>query len=781
MLKNYLKFCVLVVAVFLTVVALFLPTSHSKTIITKETVDDKTDVSTVNQEGFHELVAKSYDFRFGKDRPFAPGNATTYNEQFIDPKDFIPSSRCATCHTDVHPQWEESAHANSFVDPFYQKNVIDLQEQKNVAFTRHCESCHNPVALFSGTLTDEPVVSDRSFDRDGVSCIVCHSIDKVDGRGIGGYSMGQPALIAEVSGEKVLRATDDDITNDIDGHKRAMMRPLLKRPEFCAACHKSQVPKELNDYKFQRAFMVGDEYQRSSFSKETPHPAYVREKQTCNTCHMARVETENYDVSVKEETIVSHRFAAANTALPMALGFKKQFEEVVNFLKDDKVAIDIFALHVSDKGGEKKSKMYAPLNTESFKVSAEDIVTADVVITNKDIGHSFPPELRDFYEAFIRFEVKDDSGRVLFKSGYFDKEGDLEKSAHNYKTFLVAENGKLNDLHHIWITKVVAHNNSIQSGRSDVTRYRFKIPNDLTGSLSLKASLDYRRFTKVYSDYVIGKDTKLPFVTMAETKEKIEVGTKKPKGQKNSKEMPDWWRWNNYGIALLDHKQYQPAGRAFQKVIDFKNGYRSRAFVNKAIALMNLGNWKDARKLVSKSLQLRPMDFRTIYQQARIEKNFSRLITAEAKFKAVLKEYPNDRLTLQQLGELSKIKSESVEGEKRKTLLTEAQRYFERILEIDPEDLSATYNLMLISQKLGDRQKARALSRVFQDLKPDTQVAYISREFLEGNPEVNNESTPFHVHRLERFESSREILKYPHIADIDWSKTLTTTADYNAD
>ena len=56
-----------------------------------------------------------------------------------------------------------------------------------------------------------------------------------------------------------------------------MMRPLLKQPEFCAACHKSQVPKELNDYKFFRAFAVGDELQMSSFSKESPHPFYVRE------------------------------------------------------------------------------------------------------------------------------------------------------------------------------------------------------------------------------------------------------------------------------------------------------------------------------------------------------------------------------------------------------------------------------------------------------------------------------------------------------------------------
>ena len=155
--KNYLKFGVILATIALAIVGFVFAGQFTNA----KTVDVSIPVETAKTsetKDFHSQVAKSYDFRFGEDDPFAPGNATTYNGQFIDPKDFIPSARCASCHTDIHPQWEESAHAKSFVDPFYQKNVIDLQEQKNIAFTRHCESCHNPVALFSGSLTDEPFV-----------------------------------------------------------------------------------------------------------------------------------------------------------------------------------------------------------------------------------------------------------------------------------------------------------------------------------------------------------------------------------------------------------------------------------------------------------------------------------------------------------------------------------------------------------------------------------------------------------------------------------------------
>ena len=97
-------------------------------------------------------IAETYDFKFGPN-PFAPSNATSVTGTFIPGESFVASTRCGTCHTDAHAQWRQSAHGNAFREPFYQKNVKDLQSQKGIEFTRHCESCHNPAALFSGALT----------------------------------------------------------------------------------------------------------------------------------------------------------------------------------------------------------------------------------------------------------------------------------------------------------------------------------------------------------------------------------------------------------------------------------------------------------------------------------------------------------------------------------------------------------------------------------------------------------------------------------------------------
>lgn len=708
---------------------------------------------------YNSWISESYDFRFGKDKPFSPSNATTFNGKFIDPKDFTPAARCGTCHTDTHPQWLQSAHRNSFREPFYTKNVNDLISQRNIAFTRHCESCHNPTALFSGALTDQPQFKSRPFDQDGVSCMVCHSIESVNGKGIGGYVMGQPALLQKTDGTKIVDVSDQQILDNVEDHKRAMMRPLLKQPEFCGACHKSQVPKELNDYKFFRAFAVADELQMSSFSKESPHPYYVRDKETCNSCHMPKEATKYFDASAKDGVISSHNWAAANTAIPAFYGYKEQLDKVTKFLQDDKMGVDIFALRRKKQNSDKE-EFIAPMNREDFKIKAGDDLTADVVVTNKNIGHSFPPELRDFYEAYVEFTVSDAEGKPLYKSGFIKTDGELDDSAHAYKTHLVKEDGTHNTLHFIWKTKVVAQNAAIPSGRSDVARYKFTIPKDIGGQVKLKAELQYRRFTRAYSDYALGKSVDLPIVTMATSERLLQVGGENKKEAIDPKAMPDWKRWNNYGIALMDQKQFAEAADAFDEVIGFKNEYRAFAYTNRALALMELSDWKNAEKFIERALKLDGENMRAVFQRGRIKRVGSNLEGAEADFKQVLAKYPRDRMTLQQLGELAKIKSESVPREQRDEQLKVAVDYFNQIIAIDPEDSGAHYNLMILCQKLGLREQAREEAKIFQDLKDDTQTTPLASAFLELNPHIGNESLPFHTHDLKPFQAVWEKENY---------------------
>jgi len=683
-------------------------------------------------------TAKSYDFKFGPN-PFAPGNATSATGTFIPGEMFVNSKRCGTCHTDAHAQWRQSAHGNAFKEPFYQKNVKDLQNQRGIEYTRHCESCHNPAALFSGALTKNSKVK-RPFDEDGVSCIACHSIQSVNGRGIGGYVMNEPALLVKEDGARLLAGvTDQQILDDIPSHRRAMMRPVLKTPEFCGACHKSQVPKELNDYKFLRAFMVADELQMSSFSKESPHPFYVRDRETCNSCHMKKEAAPLFDVSAKDGKLASHRWAAANTAIPYFYKWPEQIDAVTKFLEDDKLGVDIFALRRKSPGVSVE-EFIAPLNRSNFTVSPGDRINAEIVITNKNIGHSFPPELRDFYEAYVEFIVSDEQGKELYHSGFLQPNGYLDESAHNYKTYLVKADGSYNDKHHIWRTRVFAQNNQIQSGRSDLARYQFRVPANASGALHLVARVRYRRFTRVFSDYSLGKSVDYPIVTMAATEYVMRVGRNDPApaaaAAKNV--MPDWRRWNNYGIALFDQRQYPLAIDAFTHAAQLDEKYRPFANTNRALGYLELEQYDQAANILADVVKNNPDNMRALFQQARILTKRGQLEQAEANIRKVLVAYPRDRLSLQQLGELCKIKRD-YQG---------ALECFEKILAIDPEDLGAHYNLMLIYRKLGRNDEAKREAKIFADLKDDPGALSLANQFLRKHPEMSNESVFWHVHDL---------------------------------
>src|SRR5215471_14118343 len=64
----------------------------------------------------------SYELPFGPN-PFFPSQAKADFKGFATAADFAPASYCSACHQEIHREWRESAHANSFRAPFYLKNV----------------------------------------------------------------------------------------------------------------------------------------------------------------------------------------------------------------------------------------------------------------------------------------------------------------------------------------------------------------------------------------------------------------------------------------------------------------------------------------------------------------------------------------------------------------------------------------------------------------------------------------------------------------------------------
>ncbi len=695
---------------------------------------------------FHDAMTAKYDYAFGKDTPFLMSNATTSNGQFIDPKDFPTAQYCGHCHEAAYRQWRESIHSNAFREPWYTKNVDMLIAEKGVESSRHCEGCHNPVALLSGSLS-KGMPEKRPFEEEGVTCSTCHSIQSVNTTGTGSYVMGVPAVLVDEKGVPIPGPVPDaEVLAHLDRHAKAVMRPLYKTPEFCAGCHKAAIPRQLDDYKWLRAFTVYDEWQGSSFSKQSPLPFYRKDSvSNCQTCHMKSeaVPSGMSEPGATNGMLMSHRWTGGNTLVPVYYKYDDQVNKVMAFLRNGPdgagvLNVDIFGLERErPEAASNEEGMIAPLGLSSFSIAAGDTLIADVVIQNKGIGHSFIPEQRDFYEAWVDFTVKDSTGKVLSESGFLQPDGHLDPSAHSFTNRLINVKGELNSLHEIWHNRVLAYNNTIQSGRSQLVRYRFRLPKNISGKVSLTATVKYRRFNQRFADFVMDQQHyPEPITDVATQTRTLNVGANSPV-LPQAGENPEWMRWNNYGISLLDALQYEASRNAFEHVAALRPDY-SDAYTNMAIVEIAWERYNDARPNLAKALALLPGDPRALYYRALVERNASQVKEAIADFEAVLAKYPRSKDGLRELG-FSYFQQRDYAA---------ARIQYERLQAIDPDDLAAHYSLAIIYRRLGEKQKSSVELAKFTDQKDDPPASVYALEYLHKHPEIAAESVTWHVHDL---------------------------------
>ncbi|MEP7339808.1 MAG: tetratricopeptide repeat protein [Acidobacteriota bacterium] len=707
--------------------------------------------------------------------PFSPSNARTEDGKFIPVEQFFPASRCLNCHQDTHAAWSESLHRNAAREPFYRESADILLRTRGIEFTRHCESCHTPVALFSGALAKSSGKTQAPFtplDHEGVTCTVCHSITEARLDGTGSFTIRRPALLAKEDGAPVFGDfTDEQILADVPGHKRAVMRPLLRQPEFCATCHKVDAPPSLNGYKNIRGFSAYDEWQQSGASHESVQPFYTRPERTdCRACHMPKVASLN-DRAAKQGKIASHRWLGANTAAPLFYDQNKQAELTESFLKMDVLDVDIFALKREATG-----ELIAPLSANGdncFTPLPNEEVIAEVVVSNRNAAHSFPPEVRDLYEAWVEFEVIDASGKAIYHSGFLQPDGPekgmLDQSAHVYKQIILDEQGRPITRHQIWLTNIKAYDNTIPPGRSDIARFRFRmLPNesnaaDASKPVTLRARVNYRRLNQEYTNYVLNRQKRqlvLTVVRMAEAETKLTVGvmaamTDKAKvgdGKADSIQTPLWKRWNDYGIGLLEQAQYGPAAEGFRRA-SLLNPGDSNLIANIAIAEMRTEHFGPGREqlrkasvLLESALKLDPANWRTRYFRTLVLRGDGKLAEAAAELQQIVAQYPRDREVLRSLGQ---------------TLFTlgriaEARNAFESVVAIDPTDFNTWQFLTSVYNgegRLADSQRAQSLYLAWRD---DPLAYDIALRFFATHPQWGDERIGAHTHG--QYSSQRPVV-----------------------
>jgi tetratricopeptide (TPR) repeat protein len=687
------------------------------------------------RKDYNSVVIPSYNFHYGPKNPFTPGNIQVQGEGFIQPGAFPSAEYCGTCHQEAYSQWRQALHSNAFRTPFYRTsvNLLIRDKTRGIAFARHCDSCHNPIGVLGAALTEDSKVDRAEFDSDGLTCTTCHSVVSLDStNGNASVKMGVPSVIVDEKGERIPGMVPFDmILRHPERHSQAVMHDFLRTPEFCAACHKANLPAPLNDYRFIRAFTAYDEWQQSKFSQRNPLTFYTADFTTCQGCHMKRNANALPDYGAKNGTFASHRWLAGNTAVPFYYGFDEQLKKTIEFLRaGNYLNVDIFALK---KAGS--DDLIAPLGRASYSLAPNDIVEAYVVIQNKNIGHSLIPEVRDLYEAWVEFTVQDASGKEIYHSGFLKPDGMLDPRAHSFTNRPVTDEGEFVDNHTVWTIHSVAYDNTVQAGRSALVRYQFRLPADATGAFTVTAKVNYRHLRQSYLNNIFGKDhPAYPIVEIASRSRILKIGDNTPEAE-DPADNPDWMRWNNLGIALLDQFQYAEAVKAFTETVRLRPRYAD-AYTNVALTEIVWEKYGSARKAIRRALFLDPNNARALYYDGLLQRRLGNTEQELADFSKVVEMFPQSRDARRELGIVYY----------RAHNYGEAMEQFEALQKIDPDDLAAHYNLSILYRRMGKPEEAAEQQAMFADKKVDPGGPTYSLNFLTAHPEISNESIPWHLH-----------------------------------
>ena len=746
----------------------------------------------------------------GEDGMFFPSSAFTQDADTIPGSFFTNSEGCGRsgCHPDVTAQWAASAHRfSSFNNQWYRKSIEYMQEVKGLEAPKWCAGCHDHALLFSGNMARpvSEVLNTPEADA-GIGCISCHSINSVKGTmGNGGLEIAYPLLHKVATSRNPLVQTAHDLALRVDPepHRRAFLKPLHERQtaEFCSSCHKVHLDEPVNNYRWVRGFNTYDNWQASGVSGFGARSFYQPDTpMDCSTCHMPLVRSD--DAGNNNGFVKSHAFLGANTALPTANQDSVHLQATIDFLKSDKLSVDIFAAVAgSSASGDADVSTATPIDVATTFAAGDEIgmdvgsggvsvplqpivaplrpgltalrrgelVRLDVVVRSLAVGHFFPSGTVDAQEAWLELKVLDSDNNVIFSSGSVEDggQGDVDPSAHFYRSRLVDANSNLINKRNAWAARSTVYVNLIPPGAADVARYRFRVP-DAPGALRVVAALHYRKFDSwhnqfAYAGIVDPADTNtvtddfddrnwvfgevpdnvsgtikevpvIPIVTMASDTLDLRVGRVLSSADAAA-EPTDYLRWNDYGIGLLRQGDLRGSERAFSKAVELSPDYAD-GYVNLGRVFLREGDIDAARHAVDQALHIRPGFYKGRYLRGLIAKATGEYADAISELGGVARRFPRDRVVLGDLGRVYFLNNQ----------LGLAVDAFESVLKIDPEDVGAHYNLMLIQRALGNTDRAVEHEIRYDRFKADEAAAAVARQYRYDHPHDNNEALPVHEH-----------------------------------
>ncbi|HUE01272.1 MAG TPA: tetratricopeptide repeat protein [Bryobacteraceae bacterium] len=745
----------------------------------------------------------------GPRSPFFPSSAKTNVGGIIPSNFFMDSEACGRCHQDIYEQWKSSMHHfASFNNQFYRKSIEYMQSVVGTQPSKWCAGCHDHAVFFNGRF-DRPIKDqiDTPEARAGLSCTSCHAVTHVDSSmGNASFTLQYPPLHQFLSSKnKLIQDADYFMTFlNPEPHRRTFMKPFLRQdvPEFCSGCHKVHLDVPVNQYRWFRGFNDYDNWQASGVSGQGARSFYYPPKvQNCADCHMPMVASQ--DPGNIGGQVHSHRFPAANTAVPYANQDEAQLELTRKFLTSGFISVDIFAVSPASEAGtvmvrrtgegphamtgfavgeeaeqsgnaviREVGQVAAPVDHSGIHLEPGSTARVDVVVRTRKIGHFFPGGTVDAFDVWVELQGKDADGRVIFWSGEVEDggKGPVEPGAHFYRAYQLDGDGNMINKRNAWQARSVLYVRLIPPGAADVVHYRVKIPKDAKGPLSFTAKLNYRKFSYYYTQFAYAgqpkpnQDPKLLTASYNGLEYTFDPHNIPQDVSGNIKDrIPDLPI-----ITVASAKATVPLGpSSWTPVVRQEDRERWNDW---GIGLLLQGDLKGAEYAFKKVTEAEPG-----YADGWL--NVARALVQEGETDAA-KPYIQQALKINdKLGRIWFFKAmiEKADGKYDEALKSlaitlgmyprdrvalnqaarilflqrkyaEAAKYLDRVCDVDPEDLQMHYTRMLCLRGLGDAAGAGREQALFQRFKAEESAQALTAKPRLLSPENNNERQQIHDH-----------------------------------
>jgi len=726
-------------------------------------------------------------------RPYRPSLVRTASGDSIPARVLMNDQYCLDCHPEIHRDWADSVHRfSSFNNPVYLASVretreVSMQRDGNVHRARWCAGCHDPVSLFSGAF-DAPDFDDENDPtaHAGITCTVCHSVIQTGStRGNGDYTIEEPLHYPFAYSENgLLRWVNRQLVKAKPSfHKRTFLKPLHKTTEFCSICHKVHIPEEVNDYKFLRGQNHYDTFLLSGVSGHGARSFYYPEKAetNCNGCHMplkpsADFAAKRFD-GTREWSIHDHLFPSANTGIAHLRGRPDVVKAHQQFL-EGVMRVDLFGVRT---GGTIDSPVVATLRPSVPTLRPNGKYLLEIVIRTLKMGHAFTQGTTDSNQVWLDVQVTSGDRRIG-QSGGLDDRRRVDPWSHFVNAFTLDREGNRIARRNPQDVFVPLYDHQIPPGAAQTVHYALELPKDLTAPVTVTVRLQYRKFDTQLMEFVTENSdgsyvNDLPITTLAEDRITFPVEGTAHEVANPSLQVPDWERWNDYGIGLLlkGTAELRQAAEAFAKVEELG---RYDGPLNLARVYYAEGRLDDAvvaiRRAASHGEPAAPT-WTLQWLSGLVNRQQGHLEQAEQNFRSVLEDRTQEMIqrdfdfsldyeVVNLLGETLFDRAKRYRGQtqaaERTALLEEAVGAFQKTLAIDSENVTAHYSLSLLYAQLGRQEEAATHAELHAKYKPDDnardRAVQRARQRYPAANHAAEEVVIYSLHRAEKSEAEMQ-------------------------